>query len=223
MDDTPSYVVEVGDGHKIKCKGVCREVPLKVQEVPVQQQFFLIGLGGVDMVLGMEWLASLGEIRANFEQLTLVLKIDGKKVIIKGEPKILKKEASLKSMLKALHQGEGLLIDYHHIQTEIDWKDTIPPKLKKVLHDFPFIFEPPEGLPPQRRQDHAIHLKEGAQIPNIRPYRYPHYQKTEVEKLVAEMLEAGIIRPSTSPYSSPVIPVKKKDGQTKVVNRCLEV
>ena len=65
MDDTPAYVVEVGDGHKIKCKGVCREVPLKVQEVPVQQQFFLIGLGGVDMVLGMEWLASLGEIRAN--------------------------------------------------------------------------------------------------------------------------------------------------------------
>ena len=51
---TPSYVVEVGDGHKIKCKGVCREVPLKVQEVPVQQQFFLFGLGGIDMVLGME-------------------------------------------------------------------------------------------------------------------------------------------------------------------------
>lgn len=35
VDDTPSYVVEVGDDHKIKCKGVCREVPLKVQEVPV--------------------------------------------------------------------------------------------------------------------------------------------------------------------------------------------
>lgn len=65
VDDTPLYVVEVGDGHKIKCKVVRREVPLKVQEVPVQQQFFLFGLGGVDMVLGMEWLASLGEIRAN--------------------------------------------------------------------------------------------------------------------------------------------------------------
>ena len=79
------------------------------------------------MVLGMEWLASLGEIRANFEQLTLVLKIDGRKVIIKGEPKLLKKDTSLKSTLKALRQGEGFLIDYHHIQTEIDWKDTIPP------------------------------------------------------------------------------------------------
>ena len=28
VEDTPSYVVEVGDGHKIKCKGVCRKVPV---------------------------------------------------------------------------------------------------------------------------------------------------------------------------------------------------
>jgi len=35
VDDTSRYVVEVWDGHKIKCKGVCREVPLKVQEEPV--------------------------------------------------------------------------------------------------------------------------------------------------------------------------------------------
>lgn len=51
-------------------------------------------------------------------------------------------------------------------------------ELKDVLYDFSTIFEPPEGIPPHRRQDHAIHLKEGVQILNIRPYIYPHYQKT---------------------------------------------
>lgn len=47
---------------------------------------------------------------------------------------------------------------------------------------------------------------------NVRPYRYPHYQKNDIEKMIVELLSSGVIRPSTSPYSSPVILVKKHDG-----------
>ena len=67
------------------------------------------------------------------------------------------------------------------------------------------------GLPPNSSHDHAINLREEYDIPNIRPYCYPHYQKTEIEQLVREMLESGVIRSSISPYASPIILVKKKD------------
>lgn len=44
---------------------------------------------------------------------------------------------------------------------------------------------------------------------NIRPYRYPAVQNDEIEKMVDEMLAAGIIISNTSPYSSPIVMVQK--------------
>ncbi|KAL4367666.1 hypothetical protein GQ457_05G008100 [Hibiscus cannabinus] len=84
--------------------------------------------------------------------------------------------------------------------------------LEDLLAAFPSVFEPPQGLPPVRLNDHAIHLQPLATPVNVRPYRYPYFQKSEVERQVQHMLAQGLIRPSTSPFSSPVLLVKKKDG-----------
>ena len=46
----------------------------------------------------------------------------------------------------------------------------------------------------------------------MRPYLYPYYQNTEIEKMVKELLQFGLIKPSHNPFSSPVILVKKADG-----------
>jgi hypothetical protein len=48
--------------------------------------------------------------------------------------------------------------------------------------------------------------------PNVWPYHHPFAHKNEIEKIVHELLEASVIRPSTSPYSSSVVMVLKKEG-----------
>lgn len=54
-------------------------------------------------------------------------------------------------------------------------------------------------------------MKEGIALICQRPYRYPYFQKSEIQKIVNELLEVGSIRPSQSPFFSPVLLVRKAD------------
>lgn len=74
--------------------------------------------------------------------------------------------------------------------------------------------EDSKTLPPARVFDHHIPLQEGAGPVNVRPYKYAHFQKNEIEKQVYDMLLSELIRPSTSPFSSPILLVKKEEDGT---------
>ena len=89
---------------------------------------------------------------------------------------------------------------------------TLIPQLSSLFEEFADLFEEPKSLPPHRSRDHKIILKLGTSPMNVRPYMYPALQKDMIEKTIQEMLEAGVVRPSQSPYSSPIVSVKKKDG-----------
>ena len=86
------------------------------------------------------------------------------------------------------------------------------PEIEEVLQQFQELFEEPKGLPPERSCDHTIPLKSDARPVNIRPYRIPHYQKDAMEGIIDQLLRSEFVRHSVSPYSSPAILVRKKDG-----------
>jgi hypothetical protein len=85
-----------------------------------------------------------------------------------------------------------------------------------VLGDLLLRFEPlfvePSGLPPQRHRCHQIRLVPGTPPVAVRPYRYAHHQKQELEQQCAAMLKQGVIRASSSAFAAPVLLVKKSDG-----------
>jgi hypothetical protein len=67
------------------------------------------------------------------------------------------------------------------------------------------------SYPPPRPFYHSIPLFLCARLVHIRPHRYAPHLKDEIEAQVQDMLDNSLIQHSSSPFSSPVLLVKKKD------------
>lgn len=64
---------------------------------------------------------------------------------------------------------------------------------------------------------YKLHIRLEHDTPfTFRPRRLSFSEKADVRKIVQSLLEDGIIRSSDSPYSSPIVLVKKKNGDTRM-------
>lgn len=84
--------------------------------------------------------------------------------------------------------------------------------IQYLLDKYSDIFQEPQDLPPVRAVHHTIPLINEQKTVTQRAYRLPHHQKNAMKLLVSQLWQSKMIQPSMSPYSSPVILVKKKDG-----------
>jgi hypothetical protein len=79
-----------------------------------------------------------------------------------------------------------------------------------------FPEELPSGLPPSREVDHKIELTPGS-VPPSRPIiRLSATELDELKKQLEELVKAGFIQPSKSPFGAPILFVKKKDGTMRM-------
>jgi hypothetical protein len=171
---------------------------------------FSMQMGDANVVLGVQWLQSLGTMAFNFQDIFMRFSSEGKEIElidIQGKPS---KVTSSNSMAKLLKKGNcGVIAQLCSLDVQTYISST-PMDLQMVINNHSKVFgEMSKGLPLVRDHDHAIHLQPRSVPPNIRPYRYPYAQKSEIERMIQEMLEANIIQPSQSSFSSPVVMVVK--------------
>lgn len=88
---------------------------------------------------------------------------------------------------------------------------TTPFPITFFISKFKFLFIEPSGLSPHRPITHHILLLPHSNPVNVKPYHYPNSQKAKLERQVSSVLDAGLIQLSKSPFSSPMLLVKKKD------------
>nr|GEU88347.1 Ty3/gypsy retrotransposon protein [Tanacetum cinerariifolium] len=131
---------------------------------------YVLPMQGPDVVLGIQWLQKLG----------------------KGDKSLRMKRISLHRMQALLETNDvygiyelhNLSAEEHINGVESQATSTGNYEIDQLLIQFDSLFQVPTSLPPHRLIDHRIHLLPNMKPVNVRPYRYPHYQNGEMEKIV---------------------------------------
>ena len=85
-------------------------------------------------------------------------------------------------------------------------------QLQEVLLSYPAVL----ATTPGRTNLVRHHVSVGDAIPiQQKPYRVPYAQRDLVKRELDLMLKADVIRPSVSPWASPIVLVTKKDGDVR--------
>jgi hypothetical protein len=164
-----NFQIMIANGGSMKCGGHCENVCLQIGDYNLKSHMFAIDMGGCDIVLGAEWLRTLGPILMDFQNLTMQFDQGGHKHkfqgITAGSPEII----SSHRMEKFLKKGHsGVIAQLHAIQaTEIP---PVPQDLQALLSKHQIVFSTPQGLPLSRSvHDHSIPL-----VPGSLPPTYVH-------------------------------------------------
>ncbi|XP_006577454.1 uncharacterized protein [Glycine max] len=217
VEDTMPLRVMVGNGSVMECNKLCANTQLCIQGHMFTVTLRVLPLSGAEVVLGVEWLRTLGPVITNYASFTMHFSYLGESINLHADVQADSDPASATQIKRIIYTNStsGL---FHLSLLSMDATATPPypfhsiPAINKLLLKYQALFQQPSALPPSRQHDHHINILPSANPVNVRPYRYPHFQKTEIERQVSTLLDSDLIRPSRSPFSSPILLVKKKDG-----------
>ena len=74
----------IANGGTLPCKGKCLHVRISNGYYSLRSDIFSFPLGECDVVLGAQWLCTLGHILCNFAELWMQFSINGEKHTLKG-------------------------------------------------------------------------------------------------------------------------------------------
>lgn len=82
IETTTIFSIILDDGSLVQARGICKNMPLRldIELFYINCYVFPISspISSVDMILGVSWLATFGEVQANRQKLTMELTVQGR-------------------------------------------------------------------------------------------------------------------------------------------------
>lgn len=153
-----SLDVLLGNGVIVKGLGVCRSVSFQLNSTTFTSDFISLELGSVDVILGIQWLETLGKCEVDWKEQELSFVYEGKRVTLWGDHSLHSAPSVFKSpppFFSASNKGSEVLCASGEISSTAP---DLPAELSQLLTEFDSIFALPTQLPPFRGIEHAIEL-----------------------------------------------------------------
>lgn len=160
IDRSVVLPVTLGDGKNICTIGVCPRIELKLGTATFFLSAHVFPVSGLDIILGVTFLAALGEIQVNWNTQTLKFSHNNEQFCLHGALGLQRRQISAASALK-LENVDSRWILWPAELNSIDASAPTPvaPDVQRLLDEFSQVLTPLPGLPPPRAADHRIPLK----------------------------------------------------------------
>ncbi len=228
----PKEVVVRNVDNTTNVQGTLKEqvfLAVRIKDHQEVLRFYVSDLGKDEIILGHNWLkrhnpnidwrdATINLSRCNF---TCQLSMDDKWRLFSPRPVPVKAGQRINPKkvhfdMKRTTQSTTLAATENLKKKERTIEEMVP----EHYLNYRRVFEEQasQDLPPRRKYDHAIDLKEGTEPSNnCKIYPLNPEEQIALDVFLEDMLKRGYIRPSKSPFASPFFFVKKKDGKLRPV------
>lgn len=184
-------------------------LPIEIGNEQIQTPFIVINNLNEKGIMGSDFLETNKSL-IDYEKRQLTIKINNNMYDIPFSEKETKQPVHLRAICT-----QPITEPLNQIQFNT-LPDHIQEKLDKLVQQYHSVFR---NIPGEiKGYECVIRLKDDKPV-NQRPYPIPITKREAVEKEVKRMLDMGIIKQSRSPYSVPIVPVFKKNGDVRL---CLD-
>ncbi|GJS07261.1 putative reverse transcriptase domain-containing protein [Tanacetum coccineum] len=191
-ENRPNQVVanNKASGQLVEIDKVIKGCKLEIEGYVFDINLIPFGHVSFDMIISMDWLSNYKAEIICHEKIVRIPLSDGNMLRVLGE----RPEEKARFLMGVKKQEEIV-----------------------VVRDFPKVFpDDLSGLPPIRDIEFRIELTPGATPVAKPPYRLAHSELEELSGQLKELQDKGFIQPSSSPWGTPVLFIKKNDGSFKM-------